>query len=118
GFRTVNDDTRLEELTVHSYDIRLKEKRYVCSMKDIVLVDLQENGLYSMEEYLQAINVVTEAFFSALYHYVFGDNKPFVQNPKLWHTNLFLEISHSAWQEISAIVEAKFGSLCKNAEYF
>ncbi|CAG8802384.1 7194_t:CDS:1, partial [Gigaspora rosea] len=34
GFRTVNDDTRLDELTVHSYDIRLKEKRHVRSMKD------------------------------------------------------------------------------------
>ncbi|CAG8821001.1 24428_t:CDS:1, partial [Gigaspora rosea] len=38
----------------------LKEKRHVRSMKDVVLVDLQENSLHTMEEYIKAINVVTE----------------------------------------------------------
>ena len=40
GFCSVDDNTRLEELTVHSYDIRLKEKRNARSMKDVVLIDL------------------------------------------------------------------------------
>ena len=49
GFRTVDENTKLEELTVHSYDIRLKEKRNVRSMKDVILVDLQENNICSLD---------------------------------------------------------------------
>ena len=48
----------MEELTVHSYDIRLKEKHHVRSMKDVILVDLQENNLHSLDAYLKAIDVV------------------------------------------------------------
>ena len=48
----------MEELTIHSYDIRLKEKRHVCSMKDVILVDLQENNLHSLDVYLKAIDVI------------------------------------------------------------
>ncbi|RIB20874.1 hypothetical protein C2G38_1152209 [Gigaspora rosea] len=58
-----------------------------------------------------------QPFFSALYHFVFGDKKPLAQNPKPWRINLILEISRSAWQEISTTVESKFGSICKDAEY-
>ena len=58
-FRIVDDDTKLEELTVHNYDIRLKEKRIVCSIKDVILVDLQENNLYSLNAYIKAIKIVT-----------------------------------------------------------
>lgn len=58
GFRTVDENTRLEELTVHSYDTRLKEKRSTRSMKDVILVDLQENNLHSLDAYLKAISVV------------------------------------------------------------
>ncbi|CAG8693988.1 5710_t:CDS:2, partial [Gigaspora rosea] len=63
GFRTVDDNTRLEELTVHSYDVRLKEKRHIRSIKDVVLIDLQENQLHSMGEYIDAINAVTSVPF-------------------------------------------------------
>jgi len=58
GLRTTDDDTRLEELTVHSYDIRLKEKRNTRAMKDVILVDLQENNLHSLDAYVKAINTV------------------------------------------------------------
>ena len=58
GFRRVVDDTKLEELTVHSYDSRLKEKRNVRSMKDVILVDLQENDLHSLDAYVRATNTV------------------------------------------------------------
>ncbi|RIB19638.1 hypothetical protein C2G38_2181293 [Gigaspora rosea] len=61
GFRTVDDGTRLEELTVHSYDVRLQEKRHSRSMKNVVLIDLQENQLHSMDEYIEAINTVTSS---------------------------------------------------------
>ncbi len=82
----VDDDTRLEELTVYgsfaikiesrdivnhmvrnviliancpySYDVRLKEKRNARLMKDIILIDLQENDLYSLDAYIKAINTV------------------------------------------------------------
>jgi len=58
GFHMVDDDTRLEELTVHSYDVRLKEKRNSRSMKDAILIDLQENDLHSLDAYIRAINTV------------------------------------------------------------
>ena len=188
GFRRAIDDSRLEELTVHSYDVRLKEKRDARSMKDVILVDLQENDLHSLDAYVNAINAVLNVhsmqwyiqeghvipvvadwpgqiylrtgisryicyreksnitsailsflpiigplhislnsreliflqyrpFFSAMYKYIFGERKPLAQKPKPWRINLLLEISRSAWQEISKDVEAKFGPLCKDAEY-
>ena len=52
----MDDKTKLEELTVHSYDVYLKEKRNIRSMKDTVLVDFVENNLYSMKAYINAIN--------------------------------------------------------------
>ncbi|CAG8590529.1 16100_t:CDS:2 [Acaulospora morrowiae] len=59
AFRFVDDETKLEELTVHSYDVRLKEKRSTRSLKDAVLVNLLENNLHSIEAYIKAINVAT-----------------------------------------------------------
>ncbi|CAG8540561.1 2888_t:CDS:2, partial [Funneliformis mosseae] len=41
-------DAELEELIVYSYDIRLKEKCNTYSIKDVVLIDLQENNLYGL----------------------------------------------------------------------
>ena len=58
-----------------------------------------------------------QLFFSAIYKNIFGERKPLVQKPKPWRINLLLEVSRSAWQEISKVVEAKFGFLCKDAEY-
>ncbi|RIB18718.1 hypothetical protein C2G38_2183813 [Gigaspora rosea] len=58
GFHMVDDDTRLEELTVHSYDIRLKEKRSSRSMKDTIFINLQKNDLHTMDAYIKAINAV------------------------------------------------------------
>ncbi|RIB23623.1 hypothetical protein C2G38_2170703 [Gigaspora rosea] len=58
GFRAVDDEQKLEELNVHNYDTRLKEKHHIRSMKDVILVDLQENNLHTMEEYIDAINAV------------------------------------------------------------
>ncbi|RIB15363.1 hypothetical protein C2G38_2319654 [Gigaspora rosea] len=57
GFRSVDDETKLEELTVHSYDVRLKEKRSSRSLKDTVLVDLFESNLRTMDAYIKAINI-------------------------------------------------------------
>jgi len=56
----VDDDTRLEKLTVHSYDVRLKEKWNVHSMKNIILIDLQENDFHSLDIYIKAINTVMD----------------------------------------------------------
>ncbi|RHZ52392.1 hypothetical protein Glove_461g14 [Diversispora epigaea] len=58
NFRIVNDDTKIEELTVHNYDVRLKEKHNIRSIKDTI-IDLQENNLHSLDAYIKAINVVT-----------------------------------------------------------
>ncbi len=55
----VDNKMKLEELTVHSYNIRLKEKRIVRSMKDVILVDLQENNLHLIDAYVKAIDAIT-----------------------------------------------------------
>ncbi|RIB18090.1 hypothetical protein C2G38_2185567 [Gigaspora rosea] len=68
GFRTVSDDTRLDKLIVHSYDIRLKKKCHIRSLKDVVLVDLQENGLYLMEEYIKAIKCNCKSSIYVMIH--------------------------------------------------
>ncbi len=52
-----------------------------------------------------------------MYTYIFEGKKSLAQKPKPWHINLLLEISRSAWQEISMTVEMKFRPLCKDAEY-
>ncbi|CAG8683151.1 9145_t:CDS:2, partial [Funneliformis mosseae] len=49
----IDDSTKLEELTVHCYDTRLKEKWDAHSMKDVVLIDLQENNLHSLNAYIK-----------------------------------------------------------------
>ncbi|RIB07817.1 hypothetical protein C2G38_2213291 [Gigaspora rosea] len=67
GFRTVNDNAWLDELTMHSYNIRLKKKCSVHSIKDIVLVDLQKNSLYMMKEYIKVINMVTKVPSISIY---------------------------------------------------
>ncbi|CAG8484954.1 14419_t:CDS:2 [Funneliformis mosseae] len=59
GFHSIDNNTKLEELTVYSYDTRLKEKRDAHSMKDVVLIDLQKNNLHSLNTYIKAINVIT-----------------------------------------------------------
>ncbi|CAG8439379.1 12077_t:CDS:2 [Funneliformis mosseae] len=58
GFCSVDNSTKLEELIVHSYDTKLKEKQDVRLMKDVVLIDLQENNLHSLNAYIKAINAV------------------------------------------------------------
>ena len=72
GFRFVDDKTKLEELTVHSYDVRLKEKRNTRSIKDTVLVNLVKNNLHSIEAYINAINVVTSVLI--INRYIEEDN--------------------------------------------
>ncbi|CAG8725036.1 2080_t:CDS:1, partial [Funneliformis mosseae] len=57
-FHSVDDSTKLEELTVYNYDTRLKEKRNNHLMKDVVLIDLQENNLHSLNAYIKAINAI------------------------------------------------------------
>ncbi len=39
-FHSINNNAKLEELTVHSYDTKLKEKWDTYSIKDIILIDL------------------------------------------------------------------------------
>src|SRR6266540_3667497 len=64
----IDDNTKLKELTTHSYDIRLKEKCNACSMKDVILVDLQENNLHSLDAYIKAINTITNV--SSMQQYI------------------------------------------------
>ena len=58
GFCVINNEMRLEELTVYSYNTQLKEKKASRSMKDLVLVDLQKNPLHSVNDYIKVLNAV------------------------------------------------------------
>ncbi|RIB25161.1 hypothetical protein C2G38_2031283 [Gigaspora rosea] len=58
GFRVVDSNKKLEELTIHNYDTRLKEKQSTRSIKNTVLIDLQENDLHTIDAYVKAINTV------------------------------------------------------------
>ncbi|CAG8601456.1 12997_t:CDS:2 [Funneliformis mosseae] len=50
---------KLKELTVHSYDVCLKEKRNTRSIKNVMLVDLLQNDLHSVKAYINTTNAVT-----------------------------------------------------------
>ncbi|RIB14010.1 hypothetical protein C2G38_2196346 [Gigaspora rosea] len=53
-----NEKETIEALTVHSYDLRLKEKISDRLLNDIVLVDLVKNNLHSTNEYLESFAVI------------------------------------------------------------
>ena len=75
GFYEVDDDIKLEELTVHSYDIRLKEKCIIRSIKDVILVDLQENNLHSLNAYIKTIEIIINILFITQYIQNTGRNQ-------------------------------------------
>ncbi|RIB13977.1 hypothetical protein C2G38_2196385 [Gigaspora rosea] len=83
------------ELIKINMENKLKEKRSTCSMKNTILIDLQEDA------YVKAISTITNV--PSMQQYIERGN--------------IIPISRSAWQEISLIVETKFGPLCKDAEY-
>ena len=102
GFRVINDDTRMEELTIYSYDIRLKEKRHVCSMKDVILVDLQENNLHSLDAYFKAIDVVVNVL-SMLQYIQKGYTIPIVAD---WSGQIYIRTAisrHLTYHNLSHI---------------
>ena|SRR6266498_5610328 len=87
----MNDKTKFKELTVYSYDVRLKEKRSTKSMKDTVFVDLMKNNLYLIEVYINAINIIT--FISTINRYIKEGNViPIVAN---WSSQIYLRIAIS-----------------------
>jgi len=55
----IDNNIKLKKLTIHSYDIKLKEKHNSRFMKDSILVDLQKNNLHSLDAYIKAINIIT-----------------------------------------------------------
>ncbi|CAG8646811.1 4929_t:CDS:1, partial [Funneliformis mosseae] len=63
----VDNDTRLKELTVYSYDIRLKKKQNTRLMKNVILIDLQENNLHSLDVYIKTINTIVNVSFMQQY---------------------------------------------------
>ncbi|RIB01256.1 hypothetical protein C2G38_2256270, partial [Gigaspora rosea] len=121
GFRTVDDEQKLEELNVHNYDTRLKEKRHIRSIKDVILVDLQENNLHTMKEYIDAINTVVNV--PSMQRYIEkGHIIPIVAD---WPGQIHIRTAISRYllyHDLSNItnnttVEEKFGLLYKDAEY-
>jgi len=89
----MNDKTKFKELTVYSYDVRLKEKRSTKSMKDTVFVDLMKNNLYLIEVYINAINIIT--FISTINRYIKEGNViPIVAN---WSSQIYLRIAISQY---------------------
>lgn len=53
-----NEEETMEALTVHSYDLRLKERINDRSLNDIVLVDLVKNNLHTVGEYLESLGII------------------------------------------------------------
>ena len=83
---------KLKELTIYSYNIRIKEKCHVRSIKDVILVDLQENNLHSLDAYLKAIDVVVNVP-SMLQYIQKGYTIPIIAN---WPGQIYIRtaISH------------------------
>ncbi|RIB06370.1 hypothetical protein C2G38_2217286 [Gigaspora rosea] len=77
-----NEEETMEALTVHSYDLRLKEKISDRSLNDIVLVDLVKNNLHSTNEYLESFAVIrNKRDFSIL---TYGDKSDISQDVLLF----------------------------------
>ncbi|CAG8494979.1 7721_t:CDS:2 [Dentiscutata erythropus] len=55
----LSDDTLIDSLTIHIYDSDIAERKEERAMKDVKLVDLIPLDLYSMNDYLKAIDTYT-----------------------------------------------------------
>jgi hypothetical protein len=53
-------DERVERLLIHSYDIRIEQRRTDRSMENTKLVDLKEGSLKSTEDYINAVKYLIE----------------------------------------------------------
>jgi hypothetical protein len=49
---------RIEQLTIHSYDNAIEERREERKMKGSILVGAKEQNLHSMQDYLQALKMI------------------------------------------------------------
>ncbi len=87
----MNDEIKLEELTVYSYDIYLKEKRNTRLIKDVILVDLIQNDLYSVETYINVTNTIIS--ISIINKYIKKGNIILVMAD--WPDQIFLRIAIS-----------------------
>ncbi|CAB4433623.1 unnamed protein product [Rhizophagus irregularis] len=55
------DFDRIELLTVHSYDNSIVEKKDERSMKNVRLIDMKEQQLHSMQDYIDALKIILES---------------------------------------------------------
>lgn len=55
-----NDFDQLELLSVHLYDANIEERKEERSMKTVRILDIKEQNLRSLEDYLSAIKMITD----------------------------------------------------------
>ncbi|CAG8816758.1 1545_t:CDS:2, partial [Dentiscutata erythropus] len=49
---------RIDQLTIHTYDNAIVERKEERRMKDAILVGIQEQQLHSVQDYLKALNMI------------------------------------------------------------
>jgi hypothetical protein len=51
---------KVDQLTVHSYDNAIIERKEERKMKDAILVGIQEQQLHSLQDYIKALNIILD----------------------------------------------------------
>ena len=58
GYQNANTFDRIELLTIHCYDDAIAERKDERSMKDLQLIGFKEQHLHSMQDYLNALQMI------------------------------------------------------------
>ena len=66
----------------------------------------------------EQVLIIYNPFFQKLFHSVFGKKKILAKKPKPWRINLLLDLAYNGWCKIRDIITTKFGSICKDIEYY
>ncbi|RIB01855.1 hypothetical protein C2G38_2229455 [Gigaspora rosea] len=108
-----NEEETIEALTVHSYDLWLKERMNDRSLNNIILVDLIKNNLYS------TVLTIIWRVCLLLGKWILCKNISIWVlgvNIQPWKINLLLKVTRRGWLRILDNVKKKFG-LSEDLEY-
>ncbi|RIB26367.1 hypothetical protein C2G38_2163429 [Gigaspora rosea] len=125
-----NEEETMEALTVHSYNLWLKERINDRFLNNIILIDLIKNNLHFINNYLESLSIIRKVdtmqkYFdlgyiiplvadwpgqifvrSAILRFLaYGDKSKISQdelgvNIQPWKINLLLEVTHRSWLRI------------------
>ncbi|CAG8662319.1 6429_t:CDS:2, partial [Gigaspora rosea] len=137
-------DTRLEVLSLHSYDDRIKAREEERKMKDSILFDFYEQELKTVGSYVNALERLNsidtlESYLGNHVVPVVADwpGQIFIRNairlclririiqkfrdlPQTlspYRSFLLMDSARNAWKDVKPIVVNKFGKCCKDLEY-